>query len=1255
MGEQLIVTIGAKDSASTVIKKVNNELKYLDKEYSLAKKSSKDFEDSQEGLRTKLDYLSNKYDATKTKLQAYKSQLDKSRESVAKKEEELEKLKETEGDNTKAIEKAEKQLETYKNKLDKATKNISLTEAELNNLGTEINNTNGAINDFKVNQFKAQMEEAAQATEKAGNKIKNIGAGISSVGGGLMKLSAPVVAGSVAIAKMSADFDEGIANINTLLDDTTNLDSYRKKIIQLSNDTGQNIEIVTDGMYEAISSLGDLGEETEGIFEVMAKSAKAGKAETADSVSLISSAMKGYGSVSAETAQKVSDLAFVTANLGVTTFPEMAKNMQPLFPLSSALNFSFEELFGSMATLTGVTGNTAEVSTQLKAIFSNLIKPTSDMADLIAKYGYSNAQAMIQTEGMAGVLNILQKETGGSLDKMGLLFSSTEALTAITALCGANYDDFINKSAAMNTALGATDTAMEKVSSTEKDKLTRSINRLKNSFLEGGEKLAPLIDALADGVDKVADALSKMNPETVLAIAKVGLFTMATGGALKAVGGLTSGVGSLVVNSSKAISKFSDFASKTKAVEKVSTFASTGGVGKLGAAFTALGPASLAAGAGIAAVAGGVLVAKTNADLMNKTILYTKDEMNGLEKVLNTFNGTQFKTKQELIDSGLVYKDFSENISKEFKEAVKSNTDDINNFALMLGKITFDNTLTEEEIKAFTDRIDGAVSSAIGVINSRQAESSKALNELFMNDGIINENERLIQEFFTSKAEKSISEVEQLGVEIKELQQQINATNNQQEIAQLEELIKEKYNRIKKIELEYVGSNAEEIIYAKNEFNARTKSIDLKDASSLMQEKAKLRDDEIVKIKASYDTQIELLKSNLVEMDDATRAAAETEIEEYERAKQEKINVQNSLYDEFLKILSQKNPEILAQMNEFNGMVLGENDKRNKQELKNMKDYYAGLEKITESGTYDVWNIQNNAYEKMVIKTDEATGRIIGMAKLQADETGFYCGEVAGYTAEVEKSMQSEAQTAVDSKNKIINSLIDITNYAVDSSGKIVSSNGEVITSLEGFKRETDDVRSGIINLNGTPVQVNVNNKGAITNLQDVINKMARINDKTVTLTVKEQRWASSARPIYDGYASGTDRASQGTKLVAEEGPELIVKGNRSILASGMQLFNFSGGEKVYTADETKQLLTSGSYYNKDSLASRELINATNIYNTSNVQNSKINYEDIMRVAAKAMAEALKDITLKGTVTVEDNNIVKRVSNEFAMAGKRVR
>ena len=54
--EQLLVTLGVKDKgASSQIKELNKEIKSLDSVYKKTSSTSKDFEKSAEGLKTKLE------------------------------------------------------------------------------------------------------------------------------------------------------------------------------------------------------------------------------------------------------------------------------------------------------------------------------------------------------------------------------------------------------------------------------------------------------------------------------------------------------------------------------------------------------------------------------------------------------------------------------------------------------------------------------------------------------------------------------------------------------------------------------------------------------------------------------------------------------------------------------------------------------------------------------------------------------------------------------------------------------------------------------------------------------------------------------------------------------------------------------------------------------------------------------------------------------------------------------------------------
>lgn len=387
------------------------------------------------------------------------------------------------------------------------------------------------------------------------NDMKKVGKATESIGKNLMtRVTAPIVATGTVAAKSAMDFKESIANIDTLLDDHSHLKGYEQQVLSISKSTGMSLDTVAKGMYTAVSSIGDGGKETQAIFKTMANAAKAGGAEVDDSVALISAAMKGYGSINDKTANKISDLAFQTAKLGVTTFPEMAKSMQPLFPLAKNLNFSYEELFGTMATLTGVTGNTSEVSTQLKAVFSNMMKPTKEMSALMKKYGFSNAQAMVKSKGLAGTIDILKKETGGQADKMSKLFSSTEAVTAIMALTGANYDELIRKTKEMQKASGSTDKALRIVSSTTKDKFNTAINNLKVSLTELGVVLLPIVTKIADSITKVANKFGNLSEKQRENIVKFALMAAAIGPVIFGIGKITTGI-SKAINS---INKFSN-------------------------------------------------------------------------------------------------------------------------------------------------------------------------------------------------------------------------------------------------------------------------------------------------------------------------------------------------------------------------------------------------------------------------------------------------------------------------------------------------------------------------------------------------------------------------------------------------------------------------------------------------------------------------------------------------------------------------
>lgn len=320
---------------------------------------------------------------------------------------------------------------------------------------------------------------------------------------------------------MAADFESSMKDVQTLMgkDSTDKVAQLGDAVKRISMDTGKDLDNVAGGLYEVISAFGDTADAAKQL-EIATKAAMGGKAETIDAVKLLSSVTKGYGDTSSEAVQKVADLAFQTANLGQTTFPELAATMGRVTPMAATMGIKMEELFGSMATLTGVTGNTAEVTTQLRATIQALLNPSTQMAEAMNSLGYSSGQAMIQALGMQGTLTALAQSTDGNTAQLAKMFGSVDALNAVLALTGAQAADFTTKTEAMYNATGASTQAFEIQQQSVNAMMGRLQQMAQVAMVELGEKFLPVLMSLAEWIMANMPAIQGFFETTFDAIGK---------------------------------------------------------------------------------------------------------------------------------------------------------------------------------------------------------------------------------------------------------------------------------------------------------------------------------------------------------------------------------------------------------------------------------------------------------------------------------------------------------------------------------------------------------------------------------------------------------------------------------------------------------------------------------------------------------------------------------------------------------------
>lgn len=345
-------------------------------------------------------------------------------------------------------------------------------------------------------------------TDKSGKEVKRlegiVDTSFESIAGNIavaslafneIRSAVSAVADSVAVPiEKFREFQSDMSNVATL--GVQNMDQLTAGVLGAASEIPVPLGNISAGLYDVVSAGVDAANQIE-VLETTARAAKAGIAETSESLNLASAFIKGYGESWSAT-ESILDQAFKTVELGQTNFGQLASSVGGVIPLASALKEESYNLLGAFATLTGVTGNTSEVSTQLKAVFSELARPTADLTKLVREKRQATVEDFIATEGLVGLSKLLQEETGGSATAMNKLFGSTEAVTALLALAGSQYDTLIEKTEEIKNSTGAMANAYDIATDTIDAQLQLLENRFEVRMIAAVDAIEPLISGILD-------------------------------------------------------------------------------------------------------------------------------------------------------------------------------------------------------------------------------------------------------------------------------------------------------------------------------------------------------------------------------------------------------------------------------------------------------------------------------------------------------------------------------------------------------------------------------------------------------------------------------------------------------------------------------------------------------------------------------------------------------------------------------------
>ena len=327
----------------------------------------------------------------------------------------------------------------------------------------------------------------------------------------------------------SRSFGGAMAAANTMAgksgDDFAKL---KEQVAELSHEVPVARDELANGLYQVISN----GVPEDNWIAFLNKSARAsvgGMADLGETVKVTSTIIKNYG-LDWDAAGSIQDKIQLTAKNGVTSFEQLAQALPRVTSQASTLGVSIDELMATFSTLTGVSGNTAEVSTQLAAIFTALIKPSSEAAEMAQQMGIQfDAAAIKAAGGMEQFLVSLDKSvkqyaaSSGMLEQeiYGKLFGSAESLRALTPLTGKLAEKFREDVADMKNSAGTIDKTFDILSSTGAAKLQLINNKLGeySDMLQSSiGNVLPYINVAAQMATGAAAAVSLSKSFNLLAV-----------------------------------------------------------------------------------------------------------------------------------------------------------------------------------------------------------------------------------------------------------------------------------------------------------------------------------------------------------------------------------------------------------------------------------------------------------------------------------------------------------------------------------------------------------------------------------------------------------------------------------------------------------------------------------------------------------------------------------------------------------------
>lgn len=399
------------------------------------------------------------------------------------------------------------------------------------------------VSDFETLQ--KGMNANTKSAKAFRDSLKNLGSSVKKVGNEVQKVQKPLEKLKSSLGKRAEIFFEykslalmtnavssSLNSIVNMQQELANLqaisattDFGMKSLSESIYTTGLNSKFAVEELAKASVVLAQTGFSSDEIKELLPAVEKLATATGTDlntSVQTATSVLTVFN-LQAENANKIVNMMTEAVNRTKAEIPTLANGIQYAGAALGQMGVSAEEAIAVMSAVTnaGLKAR-AVVGTGLRALVTELTKPTKALKDQLKSVGLTIEDVDVQSNGLTNVLKTL-KESG---------FGATEAFKGLERRAASFYlaissqldtvDQLRNAFVDSNAAMNAQETQMNTLSSQSQ----RFGNIMKNLLNNALSPFVKILTALLKGFNDIVSSIGKLTNGFGSMIASVGLVVL---------------------------------------------------------------------------------------------------------------------------------------------------------------------------------------------------------------------------------------------------------------------------------------------------------------------------------------------------------------------------------------------------------------------------------------------------------------------------------------------------------------------------------------------------------------------------------------------------------------------------------------------------------------------------------------------------------------------------------------------------------